>query len=86
MLRTILQIKDLTEKIGFKVLHGIVDNVVWESISRFKEAMERKTSILTEVDSYDCLPMSNGTAYNRYTGIYIPLLEENKKRGSSSSI
>jgi len=59
---------------GFEVLHGIVDClwVVGEPISRFKEAVERETGILTEVDSYDWiafLPMLNGTsAYNRYFG------------------
>jgi hypothetical protein len=38
----------------------------------FKEAVERETGILTEVDTYDWitfLPMSDGTgAYNRYFG------------------
>jgi len=43
-----------------------------------------------EVDTFNWivfLPMSDGTgAYNRYTGIYIPLLKANKKRGSATSI
>lgn len=59
---------------GFEVLHGIVDClwVIGEPISKFKEAVERETGILTEVDSYDWitfLPMSDGAgAYNRYFG------------------
>ena len=44
----------------------------WGAISEFKEAVERKTGILTEVDSYDWitfLPMSDGGgAYDRYFG------------------
>ena len=43
-----------------------------EPISKFKEAVESETGILTEVDSYDWitfLPMSDGMgAYNRYFG------------------
>jgi DNA polymerase I len=64
----------MAEEMGFEVLHGIVDClwVIGEPISRFKEAVERDTGILTEVDSYDWitfLPMSDGTgAYNRYFG------------------
>jgi len=42
-----------------------------------KEAVEKETGILTEVDTYDWTtfqPMSDGIgAYNRYTGNYIPL-------------
>jgi len=70
----LMQIKELAESMGFEVLHGIVDClwVIGEPISAFKEAVERKTGILTEVDSYDWitfLPMSDGTgAYNRYFG------------------
>ena len=70
----LLQIKELAEEMGFKVLHGIVDClwVVGEPISKFKEAVEKETGILTEVDTYDWiafLPMSDGTgAYNRYFG------------------
>jgi DNA polymerase I len=70
----LLQIKEQAEGMGFEVLHGIV-NCLWvvgEPISKFKEAVERETGILTEVDSYDWiafLPMSDGTgAYNRYFG------------------
>jgi DNA polymerase I len=69
-----MQIKEMAEEMGFEVLHGIVDClwVVGEPISAFKEAVERKTGILTEVDSYDWitfLPMSDGGgAYNRYFG------------------
>jgi len=56
------------------VLHGIVDClwVIGEPISAFKEAVEKETGILTEVDSYDWitfLPMADGSgAYNRYFG------------------
>jgi len=69
-----MQIKEMAEEMGFEVLHGIVDClwVIGEPISAFKEAVERETGILTEVDTYDWitfLPMSDGTgAYNRYFG------------------
>src|SRR5512137_2523104 len=69
-----MQIKELAENMGFEVLHGIVDClwVIGEPISAFKEAVERESGILTEVDSYDWitfLPMSDGGgAYNRYFG------------------
>jgi DNA polymerase, archaea type len=60
----LLQIKELAENMGLEVLHGIVDClwVVGEPISAFKEAVERETGVLTEVDSYDWiafLPMSD---------------------------
>jgi DNA polymerase I len=46
--------------------------VIGEPISAFKEAVERNTGILTEVDTYDGItfrPMSyGGSAYNRYFG------------------
>jgi len=64
----------MAEEMGFEVLHGIVDClwVIGEPISVFKEAVERETGILTEVDTIDWitfLPMSDGTgAYNRYFG------------------
>ena len=70
----LMQIKELAEDMGFEVLHGIVDClwVIGEPISAYKEAVERKTGILTEVDSYDWitfLPMADGSgAYNRYFG------------------
>jgi len=70
----LMQIKEMAEEMGFEVLHGIVDClwVIGEPISAFKEAVERETGILTEVDTYDWitfLPMSDGTgAYNRYFG------------------
>jgi len=70
----LIQIKDLAEDMGFEVLHGIVDClwVIGEPISAYKEAVERKTGILTEVDSYDWitfLTMADGSgAYNRYFG------------------
>ena len=64
----------IAEDMGFEVLHGIVD-CLWvkgEPISSYKEAVERETGILTEVDSYDWitfLPMADGSgAYNRYFG------------------
>jgi DNA polymerase I len=70
----LLQIKEMAEDMGLDVLHGIVD-CLWvrgEPIYRFKEAVERETGILTEVESYDWiafLPMSDGKgAYNRYFG------------------
>jgi DNA polymerase I len=67
-------VKELAERMDFQVLHGIVDClwVVGEPISGFKEAVEKETGILTEVDSYDWivfLPMEDGYgAYNRYFG------------------
>jgi len=70
----LMQIKELAEGMDFQVLHGIVDClwVIGESIASFKEAVERETGILTEVDSYDWiafLPMADGSgAYNRYFG------------------
>jgi len=69
-----MQIKGMAENMGYEVLHGIVDClwVIGEPISMFKEAVEKETGILTEVDTYDWitfLPMSDGTgAYNRYFG------------------
>jgi len=46
--------------------------VIGEPISDYKGAVESKTGMLTEVDSYDWitfLPMSDGSgAYNRYFG------------------
>ncbi|MCX6680948.1 MAG: type B DNA-directed DNA polymerase [Methanothrix sp.] len=70
----LVQIKELAEGMNFQVLHGIVDClwVIGEPIASFKEAVERETGILTEVDSYDWiafLPMADGSgAYNRYFG------------------
>ena len=70
----LMQIKELAEGMNFEVLHGIVDClwVIGEPIASFKEAVERETGILTEVDSYDWiafLPMADGSgAYNRYFG------------------
>jgi len=70
----LMQIKELAEDMGFDVLHGIVDClwVIGEPISAYKVAVEKKTGILTEVDSYDWiafLPMVDGAgAYNRYFG------------------
>ncbi|MHB8118129.1 MAG: DNA polymerase domain-containing protein [Methanothrix sp.] len=70
----LMQIKELAEGMDFQVLHGIVDClwVMGEPIASFKEAVERETGILTEVDSYDWiafLPMADGSgAYNRYFG------------------
>jgi DNA polymerase I len=70
----LMQIKELAEEMGFEVLHGIVDClwVIGEPISAYKEAVEKKTGILTEVDSYDWitfLPMADCSgAYNRYFG------------------
>jgi DNA polymerase I len=69
-----MQIKEMAESMSFQVLHGIVDClwVVGVPILAFKEAVERETGILTEVDSYDWitfLPMSDGSgAYNCYFG------------------
>jgi DNA polymerase, archaea type len=70
----LMQIKELAEGMNFQVLHGIVDClwIIGEGIASFKEAVERETGILTEVDSYDWiafLPQADGSgAYNRYFG------------------
>jgi DNA polymerase I len=70
----LMQIKELAEKMDFIVLHGIVDClwVIGEPISRYKEAVEQETGILTEVDTYNWiafLPMCDGSgSYNRYFG------------------
>src|SRR5512136_318027 len=70
----LMQIKEFAEDMGFEVLHGIVDClwVIGEPISDYKDAVEMRTGILTEVDSYDWiafLPMADGSgAYNRYFG------------------
>jgi DNA polymerase, archaea type len=69
-----MQIEGIAEDTGFEVLHGIMDClwVIGEPISAFKEAVEKETGILTEVDSYDWitfLPMADGSGdYNRYFG------------------
>jgi len=48
------------------------DGRLWDGVAEFKEAVERETGILTEVDTYDWivfLPMADGLgAYNRYFG------------------
>jgi DNA polymerase I len=70
----LMQIKELAEGMDFQVLHGIVDClwVIGEPIASFKEAVEKETGILTEVDSYDWiafLAQADGSgAYNRYFG------------------
>lgn len=73
----LMQIKELAESMNIHVLHGIVD-CLWvrgEPISSFKESVEQKTGILTEVESYNWitfLPMNDGSgAYNRYYGRLI---------------
>ena len=70
----LMQIKELAENMNFVVLHGIVDClwVIGEPISKYKEAVEQETGILTEVDTFDWiafLPMCDGSgSYNRYFG------------------
>ncbi len=70
----LMDIKELAEDMDFEVLHGIVD-CLWvkgEPISKYKEAVEQMTGILTEVDSFDWiafLPMADGWgSYTRYFG------------------
>jgi DNA polymerase I len=70
----LLQTKEIAEGMGLEVLHGIVD-CLWVKggdARRFKEAVEKETGILTELDEYDWiafLPMTDGSgAYNRYFG------------------
>jgi len=71
---TLLGAKDITEDMGFEVLHGIVD-CLWvkgEPIAGLKAAVEEETGIPTEVETYDWLTfleMEDGFgAYNRYYG------------------
>ena len=70
----LMLVKEMAEGMNFRVLHGIVDClwVIGEPIASFKDAVEKETGILTEVDSYDWivfLPMEDGSgAYNRYFG------------------
>jgi DNA polymerase, archaea type len=58
----LMQIKELAEGMDFEVLHRIVDClwVTGEPISVFKEAVERETGILTEVDSNDWITVILG--------------------------
>jgi hypothetical protein len=46
------EVQGAAEEMGFQVLHGIVDCLwdIGEPISKFKEAVERETRILTDVD------------------------------------
>jgi len=71
---TLIDTKQIAEDMGFRVLHGIVD-CLWMSdgpIAELKEEVERRTGLLTELESYDWivfLPMTDGNgAYNRYYG------------------
>lgn len=71
---TLIDTKQIAEDMGFRVLHGIVD-CLWVSdgpIAELKAEIERRTGLLTEIESYDWivfLPMSDGNgAYNRYYG------------------
>jgi len=71
---TLIDTKQIAEDMGFRVLHGIVD-CLWVSdgpIAELKEEVERRTGLLTELESYDWivfLPMTDGNgAYNRYYG------------------
>ncbi len=70
----LMQVKEIAEGMGLDVLHGIVD-CLWvqgPEIQRFKEAVEKKTGIATEVESYDWIAFLNQAdgsgAYNRYYG------------------
>ncbi|MBN1323177.1 MAG: DNA polymerase I [Methanotrichaceae archaeon] len=70
----LMQVKEIAEEMGLSVLHGIVD-CLWvqgPEIQRFKEAVEKRTGISTEVESYDWiafLDQADGSgAYNRYYG------------------
>ncbi|VVB71855.1 DNA polymerase 1 [uncultured archaeon] len=70
----LMQIKGIAEEMDKEVLHGIVD-CLWVrggDLQGFKEAVEKETGILTEMDAYDWivfLPQADGSgAYNRYFG------------------
>jgi DNA polymerase I len=66
--------KEIAEKMGFTVLHGIVD-CLWvqgSSVDRLKRRVESETGMSTEVEHFSWivfLPMNDGFgAYNRYFG------------------
>jgi len=70
----LVETKELAEREGFEVIHGIVD-CLWvrgDNIERLREEVERETGLLTEVEKFDWivfLPMKDGGgAYNRYYG------------------
>ncbi len=71
---TLIKTKEIAEKMGFEVLHGIVD-CLWvrgDNIDKLKVRVEEETGLLTDVEKYDWivfLPMKDGSgAYNRYYG------------------
>ena len=53
----LLETKAIAEKLGFTVLHGIVDSlwVQGEPIRGLKQVVEEETGYLTEVETYDWL-------------------------------
>lgn len=80
----LLKTKELADKRGLEILHGIVD-CLWVKgneieievdieveVERFKRDVERETGLLTDIDHYNWivfLPMADETgAYNRYYG------------------
>ena len=70
----LLETKAIAEKLGFTVLHGIVDSlwVQGEPIRGLKQVVEEETGYLTEVETYDWLVFlrqkDGSGAYNRYYG------------------
>ncbi len=72
----LLKTKELADKRGLEILHGIVD-CLWVKgdaieVEKFKQDVEKETGLLTDIDHYDWivfLPMADETgAYNRYYG------------------
>jgi DNA polymerase I len=70
----LLQTKDITEDMNFRILHGIVD-CLWvqgSPVDALKERVERETGLLLEIEHFDWIvfePMKDGFgAYNRYFG------------------
>ncbi|MDP3397279.1 MAG: type B DNA-directed DNA polymerase [Methanoregula sp.] len=70
----LLLTKDITEAMGFRVLHGIVD-CLWvqgSPVAALQERVNRETGLLTELEHFNWivfLPLNDGMgAYNRYYG------------------
>src|SRR5512136_2065131 len=70
----LLRTKDIAEKMGFQVLHGIVD-CLWvqgSPIDVLKARVEHETGLLSEIEHFDWIvfePLNDGFgAYNRYFG------------------
>jgi len=70
----LIRTKDIAEKMGFMVLHGIVD-CLWvqgSPVALLKQSVENEIGIHTEIEHFNWIvfqPMNDGSgAYNRYFG------------------